>query len=191
MAMSIQKVERVYLGHTFVYETFVNDEGQALWNKEIDTKFSKWLHELKNQDRELFRVQYSISSNAYELLNHLKDLLGVYDDSLVVRAITLAWINEIDTAKNKAVLDRFKQYRKSPDVELLKSGKNLQKSLYFNPSGMRDVIAYSNLTEMTKSKAIKNALYSVLLISINEDKELKNYWEDVILKELMMMVKAA
>ena len=189
--MSIQKVERVYLGHTFVYETFVNDEGQALWNKEIDTKFSKWLHELKNQDRELFRVQYSISSNAYELLNHLKDLLGVYDDSLVVRAITLAWINEIDTAKNKAVLDRFKQYRKSPDVELLKSGKNLQKSLYFNPSGMRDVIAYSNLTEMTKSKAIKNALYSVLLISINEDKELKNYWEDVILKELMMMVKAA
>lgn len=192
MAKVMQTVEREYLGHKFVYDTLVDEEtGQTLWTNEIDTQFSKWLYELKNQDRELFRVQYSISSSAYDVLNRLKDLLGVYDDSLVVRAITLAWINEIDTHKNKAVLERFKQYRKSSNVDVLKSGELLQKSLYFNPAGMRDIIAYTNLTEMTKSQAIKNALYSVLLISINEDEELKKYWKDVLLRELTLMVKAA
>lgn len=192
MAKIMQKVEREYLGHKFIYDTLVDEEtGQTLWTNEIDTKFSKWLYDLKNQDRELFRVQYAISSNAYDVLNRLKDLLGVYDDSLVVRAITLAWINEIDTSKNKAVLERFKKYRKSQDAEVLKSGESLQKSLYFNPSGMRDVIAYSNLTEMTKSQVVKNALYSVLIISINEDEELKKYWHDVLLRELTLMVKAA
>ncbi|GEM_PF-2113101 len=192
MATSTQKVEREFLGHTFVYETLVDEEtGQTLWNKEIDKQFSKWLYDLKNKDRELFRVQYSISSNAYDVLNRLKDLIGVYDDSLLVRAITITFIGHIDTYKGRSILKRLAEYKKSSALEVLKDGEPLKLSLYFSPSGMRDVESYSKLTKLKKSAAVQNALYSVLLISINEDEEIKKYWEEVILGQLTAIAKAA
>lgn len=192
MTKSMQQVEREFLGHKFSYKTLVDEKtGQTLWNKDIDKQFSKWLHDLKNQDRELFRVQYSISSNAYEVLNHLKDLIGVYDDSPLVRAITITFINHIDTHKGRAVLKRLADYKKSDAVEVLKAGDLQKMSLYFSPSGMRDIESYSKLTGLKKSAVIQNALYSVLLISINEDEEIKKYWEEVILEQLTTIAKAA
>ena len=56
---------------------------------------------------------------------------------------------------------------------------------------MRDVEAYSNLTGLKKGQVIKNALYSVLLISINEDEEIKKFWENEIIEKLTTIVKAA
>lgn len=56
---------------------------------------------------------------------------------------------------------------------------------------MRDVEAYSQLTNLSKGKIIKNALYSVLLISINEDEEIKKFWENEILEKITTIVKAA
>jgi hypothetical protein len=191
MATSTQKVEKEFLGHTFVYETLVNDDGQALWNKEIDKQFSKWLYDLKNQERELFRVQYSISSNAYELLNRIKELIGVYDDSLLVRAITITFINHLDTYKGRPIMKRLNDYKKSSDIDVLKGGTPMKMGLYFSPSGMRDIESYSKITGLKKSAAIQNALYSVLLLSINEDEEIKKYWEEVILGQLTTIAKAA
>jgi len=191
MTKNIQKIEREFLGHTFTYETLVNDEGHALWNKDIEKHFTKWLYDLKNKDRELFRVQYSISSKAYEVLSLIKELIGIYDDSLLVRAITITFINHLDTHKGRRIMKRLSEYKKSKDVEALKSGELQKMSLYFSPIGMRDVESYSRLTELKKSAIIQNALYSVLLISINEDKEIKKYWEEVILKQLATIAKAA
>ena len=191
MATSMQTIEKEFLGHTFVCETLVNNEGQALWNNEVEKKFSKWLHDLKNQERDLFRVQYSISSNAYGLLNHIKELIGVYDDSLLVRAITITFINHLDTHKGRSVMKRLASYRESKDVEVLKSGDAMKLGLYFSPSGMRDIESYSKLTGLRKSAVVQNALYSVLLISINEDEEIKKYWEGVILDQLATIAKAA
>ena len=191
MTKNIQKVEREFLGHTFTYETFVNEEGQALWNKDIEKQYTKWLYDLKNKDRELFRVQYSISSKAYEVLNRIKELIGVYDDSLLVRAITITFINHLDTHKGRPIMKRLSEYKKSKDVEVLKSGELQKMSLYFSPIGMRDVESYSRLTGLKKSAIIQNALHSVLLISINEDEEIKKYWEEVILGQLATIAKAA
>jgi hypothetical protein len=191
MATKIQKVEKEFLGHTFVYETLVNDEGQALWNKDIEKQYTKWLYDLKSKDRELFRVQYPISSNAYEILNKIKERIGVYDDSLLVRAITITFINHLDTRKGRPIMKRFAEYKKSKDVEILQEGEILQKSLYFSPNGMRDIESYSRMTRLKKSQAVQNALYSVLLISINEDEQIKKYWEEVILGQLATIAKAA
>ena len=188
----MQKMEREFLGHKFIYETLVDEStGHALWNSKIDKKFAKWLYDLKNKDRELFRVQYPISSNAYKVLNHIKELLGAYDDSLLVRAITITFINHLDTHRGRPILKKLADYKKSKDIENLKKGEVLQKSLYFSPSGMRDIESYSKMTGLKKSQAVQNALYSVLLISINEDDEIKKYWEEVILSQLEAIAKAA
>jgi len=56
---------------------------------------------------------------------------------------------------------------------------------------VRDVEAYSKLTGLKKSLVNKNALYSVLLISINEDKEIKKFWENEIIEKQTIIVKAA
>jgi hypothetical protein len=187
-----KKVEKVFLGQNFIYTTKVDKvTGKALWTKDIDMQFSKWLHNLKNTDRELFKIQYSISSNAYDVFNRLKDLIGVYDDSLLVRAITITFINYIDTHKGRGILKSLDKYKKSPDFEILKEGVNLKKNLYFSPTGMRDVEAYSVLTGLKKSAVVQNALYSVLLISINEDQSIRKFWENEILGHLTLIAKAA
>ena len=185
-------IEKEFLGNRFVYSTEVDEStGKALWNKDIDMKFSKWIYDLKNTDRELFKVQYSISFSAYGALTRLKDLIGVYDDSLLVRAITITFINYVDTRKGKGILKRLGEYKKSHDLVILKEGELLKKNLYFSPSGMRDVEAYSSLTRLKKSAVVQNALYSILLISINEDAEIKKFWEDIILGQLTTIAKAA
>jgi hypothetical protein len=185
-------VEKEFLGNQFVYSTDVDKAtGKALWTKEIDMQFSKWLYALKNKDRELFKVQYSISSNAYQVFERLKDMIGVYDDSLLVRAIAITFINHVDTRKGRSVLKRLGEYKKSPDLEALKEGETLKKNLYFSPNGMRDIEAYASLTGLKKSAVVQNALYSVLLISINEDTEIKKFWEEVILGQLSTIAKAA
>ncbi len=56
---------------------------------------------------------------------------------------------------------------------------------------MRDIESYAQLTKLSKGKVVKNALYSVLLISINEDEEIKKFWEKEILEKITTIVKAA
>lgn len=184
-------VNKTFLGKTFSYTAEIDNEGKALWTQKIDSKFSKWLHQLKDENRELFKVQYSLSSNAYDVLGKLKERIGVYDDSLIIRAITITFINFIDTRKGRRIIKKLNSYKDSGDLELLQDGDTLKKSLYFSPIGMRDVEAYSNLTELKKGHVIKNALYSVLLISINEDEDIKKFWENEIIEKLTTIIKAA
>lgn len=184
-------IQKEFLGQTFSYTTEIDTNGNALWTEEIDNFFSKWLHQLKDDNRELFKVQYSLSTNAYDVFNELKEKIGVYDDSLLVRAITITFINFIDTKKRKSMIEKLNIYKDSDNLEILKQGETLKKNLYFSPIGIRDVEAYSNLTGLKKSKVVKNALYSVLLISINEDREIKKFWEQEILEKLTIIVKAA
>lgn len=184
-------VNKEFLGNTFTYTTEVNNEGKALWTQEIDRDFSKWLHQLKEHNRELFKIQYSISTNAYEVLGKLKEKIAIYDDSLIIRAITITFINFIDTRKGKPILKKLNSYKESEELEALSNGEILKKNLYFSPVGMRDVEAYSNLTGMKKGQVIRNALYSVLLISIHEDEEIKKFWENEIIENLTFVAKAA
>jgi hypothetical protein len=185
-------VEKIFLDQHFIYSTEVDQKtGKALWTKDLDQQFSQWLHELKNQNRELFKIQYSISSNAYDVLHMIKKMIGAYDDSLLTRAISITFINYVDTRKGSGILKRLGDYKLSTNLELLQQGKTLKKNLYFSPTGMRDIEAYSQLTGLKKSAVIQNALYSVLLISINEDFEIKKFWNEVILTQIMLIAKAA
>lgn len=185
------KVEKEFLGQTFSYFTEIDEEGAALWTQEIDNKFYQWLYQLKNENRELFKVQYSLSSHAYDVLEKLKEKIGVFDESLLVRAITITFINFVDTRKGRSIMKKLNSYKDSSDLETLKQGQTLKKNLYFSPIGMRDVEAYSKLTGFRKSMVIKNALYSILLISINEDEEIRKFWENEILEKLSTIIKAA
>lgn len=186
-----QTITKEFLGNTFSYETEVNEEGQALWTEKIDSDFSKWIYGLRVQDRELFKVQYSLSQNAYDVVEKLKEKIGVYDDSLIVRAITITFIDFLDTRKGRPIMNKLNSYKESGDLEVLLGGDTLKKSLYFSPLGMRSVDAYSSLTGLKKSKVIKNAIFSVLLLSINEDEEIKEFWETMILQQITTMAKAA
>lgn len=187
----MKTIKKEFLGKTFSYKTKVNDAGQALWTKEIDYKFSKWLFNLREENRELFKVQFSLSNNSHRVLEKLKEELGVYDESLIIRAITITFINVIDTEIGQKVLKKLSEYKDGKDIKLLTDGNLLKKNLYFSPLGMRDVEAYSQLTGLTKPKVVLNALYSVLLIFINEDREIKKFWEEEIVAQLTAIVKAA
>ena len=102
-----QTITKEFLGNTFSYETEVNEEGQALWTEKIDSDFSKWIYGLRVQDRELFKVQYSLSQNAYDVVEKLKEKIGVYDDSLIVRAITITFIDFLDTRKGRPIMNKL------------------------------------------------------------------------------------
>ena len=180
-----------FLGKQFSYKTEVDEHGRALWTEALDQEFTRWIYDLKQLDRELFKVQYSITENAYLLLNELKKRLGVYDDSLLVRAITIVFIDFIDTRKGRDICKKLDCYRMSENLDILLGGKELKKNLYFSPLAMRDVEAYSTLTGLKKSHVVKNALYSLLLLSIHEDEQLKSFWEKELLKQLRTMMKAA
>jgi hypothetical protein len=184
-------VKKEFLGEIFTYKTEVDEEGKVLWTKEIDNKFSHWLHQLRDENRELFKVQYSISENAHSVLEKIKEHIGVFDESLIVRAITITFINFIDTKRGNQLMKKLNQYKDSPDFKTLADGEILKKNLYFSPVGMRDIEAYAQVTKLPKGKVVKNALYSVLLISINEDEEIKKYWEKEILEKITTIVKAA
>lgn len=184
-------IKKEFLGNTFSYQTEIDEDGNSLWTQKIDTDFSKWLYKLKDENRDLFKVQYSLSTNAYGVLDKLKEKIGVYDDSLIIRAITITFINFIDTRKGRAIVKKLNSYKDLDDIKVLKEGDTLKKNLYFSPVGMRDIEAYSNLTGLKKGQVIKNALYSVLLISINEDETIKKFWEDEIIEKLTTIVKAA
>jgi hypothetical protein len=186
-------IKKNFLGEIFTYKTEVDVKGNALWTKNEDQLFAHWLYDLKEKNRELFKVQFSMSQNAYEVLKKLKDHLGVFDESLIIRAITITFINYVDTRKGRHIIKKLNFYRDSPSFKILTEtgGKLIKKNLYFSPIGMRDVEAYSQLTALKKSDVIKNSLYSILLLSIHEEKEVKKFWEDEILEKITSIVKAA
>lgn len=187
----MQTLKKEFLGEVFSYKSIVDEYGNALWTKEIDNRFSHWLHDLKSKNRELFKVQYSLSENASEVFEKLKERLGGVDESLLVRAITITFINFIDTKNGRKIINKLNNYKDTGDFKALTEGDTLKRNLYFSPMGMRDVEAYANLTKLKKSNVIKNALYSVLLFSINEDSEIKSFWEKEILEKITTIVKAA
>lgn len=51
------------LGKQFIYKIEVDEHGRSLWKEAIDQEFSKWIYVLKQNDRELFKEQYSVSEN--------------------------------------------------------------------------------------------------------------------------------
>lgn len=186
----MQKIQKKFLGHTFTYSTHVNQKtSHALWNENIDKEFSLWLHDLKIKNRELFKIQYSLSSNAYDVLNKLKEKIGIYDDSLLVRAMTITFINYIDTREGQSILKKLE--KETENFNILQAGETLKKNLYFSPVGLRDVEAYANLTGLKKCNVVQNSLYSVLLISIAQNKDIHHFWEQEILTKLTTIAKAA
>lgn len=191
MKNKTQTIKKEFLGEVFTYKSVVDEDGSVLWTREIDNQFSHWLYQLRDKNRELFKVQYSISKNAHSVLERIKEHLGVFDESLIVRAITITFINFIDTKRGYQITKKLNRYKDLPDFKELTQGDLIKKNLYFSPIGMRDIEAYAQLVNLSKGKIIKNALYSVLLISINEDEEIKKFWEQEILDKITTILKAA
>lgn len=187
----MRTIKKEFLGEIFSYKTKIDKEGKSLWTKEIDNQFLRWLYQLREENRELFKIQYSISQNAHHVLDKIKEQIGVFDESLIVRAITITFINFIDTRHGYQMMKKLNVYKNSTDFKTLTDGENLKKNFYLSPLGMRDVEAYSQLTKLSKGRVVKNALYSVLLISINEDEDIKRFWEKEILEKITTIVKAA
>lgn len=187
----MRQVEKKFLNQTFKYKTLVNEEGQALWTEEIDGKFIEWISDLRSKERDLFKVQYAVSHNAFLLLDKLKHKLGASDESLLVRAMTITFINYIDTRKGHQIMKKLSFYNETKTSHALMDGEVVKKNLYFSATGMRDIESYSELTGMKKSAIVANAIYSVLLISINEDEEIKKFWEKEVIGQINNILKAS
>lgn len=187
----MRQVEKKFLNQSFKYKTLVNEEGQALWTEEIDGRFIEWISDLRSKERDLFKVQYAVSDQAFLLLEKLKQKMGASDESLLVRAIVVTFINYIDTRKGHQIMKKLAFYSETKKSNLLMDGNSVKRNLYFSVTGMRDIESYSELTGLKKSAIVTNAIYSVLLISINEDEEIRKFWEKEVLGQISNILKAA
>lgn len=187
----MRQVEKKFLNHSFKYKTLVNEEGQALWTDDIEGKFIEWISDLRSKERDLFKVQYAVTNKAFHLLEELKHKLGASDESLLVRAMTITFINYIDTRKGHQIMKKLSFYNESKNLNPLMNGEVVKRNLYFSVTGMRDIESYSELTGLKKSVIVVNAVYSVLLISINEDEEVKRFWEKEVVTQINNILKAA
>ncbi len=132
-----------------------------------------------------------MAQNLFKVLEKLQSRLGIFDESLLIRANTITFINFIDSKNGRKIIKKLNNYKDTHDFKTLIEGGLVKRNLYFSPLGMRDVEAYANLTGLKKCNVLKNALYSVLLISINEDDEIRDFWENEILEKITSIVKAA
>jgi hypothetical protein len=102
--MNNENYKKDFLGKTLTYKTEVNSDGQALWTKEIDHKFSKWLFNLREENRELFKVQFSITANSYRVPKGFKKEL--YFSPIGMRDVE-AYSQLTGLSKSKVVLNAF------------------------------------------------------------------------------------
>lgn len=163
--------------------------GAILWNSKTETQYNNWLNSLHSSKRHLFQVQFSLSETALQCIENINARYPGVDESLLIRAIVIVYLDIIDGIED--VANKIEAYTDTTDFHHLTNGAKRPKKIQFKPNGMRDLLAYANLLELKASKVIEESIYRVLLLSIKEDDEMKEFWNKVILKNIETILKAA
>lgn len=186
---SRKKCERTFLGEVFTYQTQVcKNCAQELWNNKLNDKFGHWISEIHSKKRHLFQVQYKISENASHCLDELKNRfpLGV-NEAQLIRALVMVYLNLVED--DEEISEIVEEYLDTDDYHQLVHGNKLSKKVEFKASGMQDIVTMSEIVGIKPSKLVEETIYRCLLIFINEDPQMKKFWQTLI-QNIEMILKA-
>ena len=93
--------------------------------------------------------------------------------------------------ENEDILELVEKHLQSEDNTLLRAGDKINKKLQFKPNGMQEIISYADMIDEKASTIIEESLYRILLLNIKEDPEMRKYWEEVVLRNIEIILKAA
>lgn len=182
--------ERMFQGEVFTYKAQTCQQCQSvLWNNKIQKKFNEWLVDLHKNKRHLFQIQYSLSDHAVSCVEKLNERFPGIDQSLLVRALVMVNLEIVE--EDEKILEVVEENLGSEDYLVLIDGKQHAKKLQFKPNGMVDILTYADMLKMKPGKIIEDSLYRILLLSIRTDPVMKEFWENTILKNIEIILKAA
>ena len=185
-----QHITRDFQGEIFKYTTKVCSScGVSLWGERNEQDYNEWLENLHSEKRHLFQVQYQLSEKVIDCLEQMRKRFAGVDVSLLTRALVTVYLNIVED--NEEIMERLETYIESDAYNILiNDNKYTRRKTQFKLSGMRDLLAYSQLFDVKPSEIIENFIYRMILLSINEDEQMKAYWNS-ILKSVEMILKAA
>lgn len=188
----MKKHEKIFNKEVFSYEAITClDCGGHAWVESIEVEYNNWLNDLhkNSKKRHLFQVQYSISETAKHCLSHLRGKFPGVDLSLLVRALVIIYLDEVET--NEEISEGIEKLTQTYDYKELLTGDQIKAKIGFKPQGMKDILATANLFGVKPSKVIEESLYRMLILSINEDDDMKKFWESLILSRVEIILKSA
>jgi hypothetical protein len=144
---------------------------------------------LYKEKRHIFQIQYSISSHEQSCITKLLERFPNVEESLLIRALIIVYIEMVESEQE--ILERLESYLSSPDYVKLVNADKVAKKLQFGPFGFQKIVSCSKLFDMKYSKIAEEVLSRMILLSIKEDDLMKDFWENVILKDIQRIVMAA
>lgn len=187
-----RKHSRLFQGEEFVFRanTCLSCES-VLWDNECEKKYNKWINELysNTKQRHLFQIQYSISENAQKCIGKLSERFSGVKESLLIRALVITYIAKVDPIPE--IESKIDEYSKEEDYSILIGGPKIHKKLQFNPGGLKDILTLSDMLGVGPRTIVEESLFRMLLLSIKEDPEMRDFWENIIIKGLEIILKAA
>ncbi|MBT7669946.1 MAG: hypothetical protein HN623_10215 [Bdellovibrionales bacterium] len=182
--------EKIFQGEHFKYRAKTCSKCKAvLWDNTVQTEYNQWLNMLYKSKRHLFQVQYGLSDRGQELIEKLNESFPGVEESLLIRAMIV--INMEIVEENEDILELVEKHLQSEDNPLLRAGDKINKKLQFKPNGMQEIISYADMIDEKASTIIEESLYRILLLNIKEDPEMRKYWEEVVLRNIEIILKAA
>jgi hypothetical protein len=186
----MKKHERLFEKEVFSYKAQTcKDCGAVLWDSDLEEEYGKWMHLLYKEKRHIFQIQYSISSHVQDCITKLHERFPNVDESLLIRALIVIYIEMVEN--EQTVLERLESYLTTRDYMTLTDGDKIAKKLQFGPMGFHKIVSYAKLLDMKYAKIVDEVLNRMVLLSVKEDAVMKNFWENVILKDIERIVMAA
>ncbi|MEI8347867.1 MAG: hypothetical protein WCG27_10395 [Pseudomonadota bacterium] len=185
-----QKIEREFQGEAFsALGTSCQDCGATLWDHALEKKYNNWLEDLHRKKRHIFQIQYSLSDSAIQCIKKLSERFPGADESLIIRALVIVQLDIVES--NVTIMKKLHFHMKTADYEILTGGKKVAKKLQFGPSGLQEILSLASLAHIKPHKLVEESIGRILLLSIKENPEMHSFWENVVLKNIETILKAA
>jgi hypothetical protein len=181
---------KMFEGEEFKYKAKTcNDCGAEAWDDKLEKNYSNWLMDLHKNKRHIFQVQYSISKYVQDCISKLLERFPHVEESLLIRALVMVYLNVVENREE--ILKKVEACIDSDDYKILTKGSKVNKKVQFNPKGFNEILSHSNLFEIKPKSLIEEILKRMIILSIKEDKKMKEFWENEILVGIETILMAA
>lgn len=184
-----KKVSLDYFGLTFSANMDVcEDCGSHLWTQDSRTQLNDWLVEQKKSNRDHFVIQTHLSNHAKECMEEMiRSYPGVHISSLI-RAMTLVFLHFMEEPKHAELFEMASEGEVY--ASFLQGEKHITK-VQFAASAMLDIHSWAKILHIKPAKVVEEAVYRLTSINVDQDPELKKFWETQILPQISLILKSA
>ncbi len=187
---ALKSHSKIFEGEEFIYKAKTcNDCGSEAWDDKLEKNYSNWLMDLHKTKRHIFQVQYSIPKYVQDCISKLLERFPHVEESLLIRALVMVYLNVVEDRDE--ILKKVEAYIDSDDYRILTKGSKINKKVQFNPKGFNEILTHSNLFEIKPKSLIEEILKRMIILSIKEDKKMKDFWENEILVGIETILMAA